>query len=98
MHSVSLNHGPNAADVGSFPIRASLTSHIVAYVESTPGLPIRSRSKDFLFSHVQAALAAIREALSKPDVATDDSICLAVVLLMLTAVRLPCFLIVFGSC
>ena len=61
-------------------------NHAVAYVESTPGLPIRSRSKDFLISHVQAALEAIRQALSKPDVATDDSICLAVVLLMLTAV------------
>lgn len=28
----------------------------------------------------------MREALSRPDVATDDGICLAVVLLMLTAV------------
>lgn len=31
-------------------------------------------------------MEAVREALSKPKVATDDSICFAVVLLMLTAV------------
>lgn len=68
------------------PLGTIANYRLVAYVESTPGLPIKSRSKDFLLSHVAAALESIREALSKPDVATDDSICLAVVLLMLTAV------------
>lgn len=58
---------------------------LVAYVEATPDLKNKARSPAFMQKHLDVAMAAITEAIAN-DTDTDDAICFAVVLLLITAV------------
>jgi hypothetical protein len=64
----------------------------VVYVETTPGLPNKSPSEEYLMLHQSIALKAIGESISDSangdKQAADDAICFAIVLLMIAAVSL----------
>jgi len=59
----------------------------VAYIETTPDLPIKATSPEYLRRHQNAAIRAIRDSLAQAkNEMTDDEICFAIVLLMIAAV------------
>jgi len=60
---------------------------VVAYIETTPDLPIKATSPDYLSKHQNAAIRAIHDSLTQAkNEMTDDEICFAIVLLMIAAV------------
>ena len=68
---------------------ANSACRIVAYIETTPDLPIKATSPDYLTRHQNAAIRAINDSLSQAkNEMTDDEICVAIVLLMIAAVGL----------